>query len=236
MTPQQQGFRRAAIAGFTYGLSAVIGLLLLPLIGLNASYIQAILDGSTSTLLFSTTRGWNALLDALLLFLIAHPFMLGPLFLEFTLEAVARSHQTWIYRIARRCVMGAFSMGLLLGAVYQYTFMRSPSPARLDLFHLILSIAFMYSVMFSCAAVAIIIEGYLARTLPVWVCVVLGCVELFLLIFQFVALNPDVYAAYTILYYTFKSISNILLAAYFLILSLPRSSTDPESTETVIAT
>jgi len=235
MTPQQQRFRQAAIAGFIYGLSAVIALLLLPLVGLTASYIQGVLDGSTSTLLFSNTSGWNALFDALLLFLIAPlPYALGAIFLGFTLEAVARSHQTWIYRIAQRCVMGVFSMALFLGAVFQYAFMRNPSPVRLDLLHLILSIAFIYSITFSCATMAMIIEGYLARTLPTWVCLILGCVELFLLIFQFVTLNPDVHAVNIILYYTFNSIRNILLAAYFWIASLPRQSI--ESMETVTPT
>lgn len=233
MTPQQQRFRRAAIAGFIFGLMAIFNFLTTPLIGLTASYFQTMLEGSAEPLLSNPT-GWQLSIYALYWFFIAPiSFIAVTIFWAAALEAVARSERTWIYDLTRWFVTGIFIFGMFLGVGFQYIFVRNSDPARLpDMAHFLFSILFMHNIMVYLAALGVALEGYLAHTLPIGICLALICTELALMTFDFAALNPDIHAAKFIIGLFVGTIRMILLAAYFWIVSLPRPSIDLMETVT----
>lgn len=221
MTAQQRGFRRDALVGSVFALSAIMAFFSLPIMGLNAAYIQAVEEGSTSQLMFENTTGWNALLVGLLLLVMPFALVMAAIFWGFALEAVARSEKSTLYLLTHWCVVGNFNMGLVLGALYQYTFMRYPTSERLEMIHLILSFHFIYNVVNTSVTVGTLLEGYYARTLPPWICLGLGVMEAGLIGFQVIILNPDIYAAKIIIFYLFGTIRVVLLAGYLGMASLP---------------
>lgn len=227
MTSRQREYRQVAYVGFFFGFCVSLSFVILAFLGNTSSYAAQSYGGLVPRApLFEEITAWEYPVLGGLLILSLLSYMVNVLFWALVRDALIPPTSRIFYNFASIFINTTAAISVVLSILVMYLlFFAADDIDRANAGRLGLVTIFHHNILVYLSSLTIAIGAYRAKTLDPRICFLMMAAELSLIIFDLIGLNPDVPSFRIIAGIFLGSIRNILLASYFLVLSLPGPGT-----------